>query len=72
MTSPDPAGRGGWRLVEEETVDGWRDPCEHDGCWGDVDHTAESGHQTSLLEADPDDLEALASDKTVSEAGSGD
>lgn len=64
-------GRSGWWLVDIDAV-GWREPCEHAGCWGDVDRSADSGHQASLLEADPDDLEALEADETASEAGSGD
>jgi len=51
--------RGGWRLVDIETVDGWREPCEHEGCWGEVDHSRGSSHRAALLETDPDDLEAL-------------
>ena len=50
--------RGGWRLVDVDAV-GWRGPCDHAGCFGDVDHAATSGHLEAALETNPDDLEAL-------------
>jgi len=51
-------GRGGWRLVDVDSV-GWREPCDHGGCFGEIDHDSTSGHRMAALEADQDDLEAL-------------